>query len=61
MCTPALAYGCVPKIFAGPKMEKNLVGIYVYVCVVPKSQAACIRKQIYIYYVLMVNRSKIYI
>lgn len=53
MCTPALTHVCVPKVFAGPEMEKNfndseMVGTSVYVCVVPKSQAACIRKQKYI-------------
>lgn len=55
MCTLALTYACVPKVFAGPEMEKNfsdseMVGILVYVCVVPKSQAACIREQKYAQY-----------
>lgn len=51
MCTPALTYACVPKVFAGPEMKKNfndseMVGTYV--CVVSKSHVACIREQKYI-------------
>lgn len=53
VCTPALRYAYAAQVFAGPEMEKNfndseIVGTYVYVCVVSKSQAVCIREQNYI-------------